>query len=282
MRPLCHIIITMTDVELIERLTQHARNVRRQTIAATTAAGSGHPTSSFSETEILVSLFFSVLKHDPSNPSWEARDRFVLSKGHGAPGLFAVLAEAGYIPPEELLTLRKLGSRLQGHPTPHCPGVEAATGALGQGLSFSTGLALAAKLKKVSWRVYTLLGDGEIHEGQVWEAAMTAAKYKLDNLTAIIDANNISQSGTLDEIKPIAPVVAKWKAFGWNCLDIDGHDFSQLIDAFEAAINYHGGPSMIVARTVKGKGVSFLENAMGWHGKALNPDQAEKAYEELS
>ncbi len=272
----------MTDTEFIDRLTQHARNVRRHTIAATTAAGSGHPTSSFSETEILVTLYFHVLRHDPKKPAWDKRDRFVLSKGHGAPGLFAVLTEAGYISSEELLTLRTFGSRLQGHPTPHCPGVEAATGALGQGLSFCTGLALSARLKEADWRVYTLLGDGENHEGQVWEAAMTAAKYELDNLTAIIDANTISQSGPLVEIKPIEPIVEKWIAFGWNCLEVDGHDFSALIDAFGAARSHRGSPTMIIARTIKGKGVSFLENAMGWHGKALNDEQAEEAYKELT
>lgn len=258
----------MLDQTVIEDLKSHARSVRYHTIRATTAAGSGHPTSSFSETEILVTLYFHVLNHDPENPIWNDRDRFVLSKGHGAPGLFAVLAEAGYIPFEELTSLRKLGSRLQGHPTPHCPGVEVSTGALGQGLSFSIGLALAARLKQADWRIYTLLGDGETHEGQVWEAALTAAKYKLSNLTAIIDYNNISQSGTIEEMKPLEPVVAKWTAFGWNCLDVDGHEFSELINAFEVADQNQNGPTMIIARTIKGKGVSFLENAMGWHGKA--------------
>jgi transketolase len=272
----------MTNTELIERLKEHAKNIRYHTVASTTTAGSGHPTSSFSETEILVTLFFHVLNHRPQEHDWDDRDRFILSKGHGAPGLFATLAEAGYFPHEELSTLRKLGSRLQGHPTPHCPGVEAATGALGQGLSFSAGLALAARLKDVDWRIYTLLGDGEVHEGQVWEAAMTAAKYKLDNLTGIMDANDISQSGPVEEIKPIEPIVEKWKAFGWNCLDVDGHDFAQLIEAFDSAKTYRGAPTMIVARTVKGKGVSFLEHAMGWHGKALSEEQAKEAYEELS
>lgn len=272
----------MPNTDLIEKLKEHARNVRYQTVVATTAAGSGHPTSSFSETEILVSLYFHVLNHKPADPDWEDRDRFVLSKGHGAPGLYAVLAEAGYFPREELKTLRKLGSRLQGHPTPLCPGVEVSTGALGQGLSFSVGLALAGRLKDADWHVYTLLGDGETNEGQVWEAAMTAARYKLDRLTAITDYNNISQSGTLAEIKPIEPIVDKWKAFGWNCLDVDGHSFTELLDAFDAAKSYQKGPTMIVARTIKGKGVSFLENAMGWHGKALNADQAEAAYQELT
>jgi len=222
------------------------------------------------------------MRFDPANPGLDDRDRFVLSKGHGAPGLYAVLAEAGFFPKEELLTLRKLGSRLQGHPTPACPGVEVATGALGQGLSFSIGLALSARLKHASWRVYTLLGDGENHEGQVWEAAMTAAKYRLSNLTAVLDYNDISQSGTLEEIKPIEPIVDKWRAFGWHCLSIDGHDFTQLLSAFDSARSTTDKPTMIVARTIKGKGVSFLENAPGWHGKALNAEQAEQALEELT
>jgi transketolase len=272
----------MSNPELISQLQKRSQAVRRSIIASTTAAGSGHPTSSFSETEILVALYFHVLRHDPARPDWEGRDRFVLSKGHGAPGLYAVLAEAGYFPKEELLTLRKLGSRLQGHPTPECPGVEVSSGALGQGLSFSVGMALAARLKQADWRVYTLLGDGENHEGQVWEAAMTAAKFRLANLTAILDFNHISQSGTLEQIKPIEPIADKWRAFGWNCLDVDGHDYDELLRAFDSARDFEDGPTMIVARTIKGKGVSFLENAMGWHGKALNQEQAQQAYDELS
>lgn len=272
----------MADNALVSTLQSRARAVRRSIVRATTAAGSGHPTSSFSETEILVALYFHVLRHRPQDPDWEDRDRFILSKGHGAPGLFAVLAEAGYFPKEELETLRQLGSRLQGHPTPHAPGVEVSTGALGQGLSFSNGLALAARLKGASWRVYTLMGDGELHEGQVWEAAMTASKYKLDNLTGIIDYNHISQSGTLTTIKPVAPLADKWRAFGWHAVEVDGHDLGALLDAFEAAQGIEGQPTMIVADTIKGKGVSFLENAMGWHGKAMDAEQAARALEELS
>lgn len=272
----------MADSLLVGTLSDRSRSVRRNIIRATTAAGSGHPTSSFSETEILVALYFHILRHRPQEPDWQDRDRFVLSKGHGAPGLFAVLAEAGYFPLEELETLRQFGSRLQGHPTPHCPGVEVASGALGQGLSFSNGLALAARLKGADWRVYTLMGDGELHEGQVWEAAMTAAKYQLDNLTGIIDYNHISQSGTLSYIKPVAPLVDKWRAFGWHTAEIDGHDLSAVVDALEAAQRVEGQPAMIVAHTTKGKGISFLEDAMGWHGKAMDPDQAARALEELS
>ncbi len=269
------------EKEGIALLRQKARAVRRNIIRATTRAGSGHPTSSLSEVEILVSLYFHIMRHNPADPAWSARDRFVLSKGHGAPGLYAVLAEAGYFPLEELWSLRKLGSRLQGHPTPQCPGVEVATGALGQGLSFANGLALAARLKEADWRVYVLLGDGESHEGQIWEAAMTAAKYGLDNLTAILDYNKITQSGTIDQIKPLAPVAAKWRAFGWQAIEVDGHRFEELLPAFSQALATRGQPSIIIAHTVKGKGVSFLEQAMGWHGKALNTQQAEAALAEI-
>ncbi len=271
----------MANKDLIQSLEGRAQAVRRKIVQATTAAGSGHPTSSFSETEILVALYFHILRHRPEDPSWEDRDRFILSKGHGAPGLFAVLAEAGYFPADELESLRALGSRLQGHPTPHAPGVEVSTGALGQGLSFSNGLALAGRLKGANWRVYTLMGDGELHEGQVWEAAMTAAKYKLDNLTGMVDYNHISQSGKLSDIKHLVPLAEKWRAFGWHTVEIDGHDLGAIVEALEAARGFEGRPSMIIAHTVKGKGVSFLENAMGWHGKAMDPEQAARALEEL-
>jgi transketolase len=272
----------MGQEAIIQALERRARSVRRSIIRSTTAAASGHPTSSLSETDLLVALYFHVLRHNPQDPTWEDRDRFILSKGHGAPGLFAVLAEAGYFPDDELLTLRKLGSRLQGHPTPHAPGVEVATGALGQGLSFSIGLALSARLKQADWRVFVMLGDGENHEGQVWEAALTAAKYRLGNLTAILDYNDMSQSGTLEQIKPLAPLREKWQAFGWHALEIDGHDFTEILPAFEEAQQVQDQPTMIVARTIKGKGVSFLENAHGWHGKAANQEQADQALEELA
>jgi len=269
------------DEQVIADLSDHARNIRRNIIRSTTAAGSGHPTSSLSEVELLVALYFHELRHDPRNPGWPERDRFILSKGHGAPGLYAVLAEAGYFPVTELATLRKIDSRLQGHPTPHAPGVEVATGALGQGLSFSNGLALAARLQGAAWRVYTLLGDGEMHEGQVWEAALTAAKYRLDHLTALCDHNNVTQSGTIDEIKPVKPLADKWRTFGWHAIDIDGHDFRQILNALAEARNTHGRPTMIVAHTVKGKGVSFMEHVVSWHGRAANAEQARQALEEI-
>lgn len=273
--------MTTIDPETLARLVDHARNVRRNIIRATAAAGGGHPTSSFSATELLVALYCHAMRHDHRRPDWPERDRFVLSKGHAAPGLYAVLAECGYFPESELTTLRKLDSRLQGHPTPDAPGVEVATGALGQGLSFASGLALAARLQGATWRVYVLLGDGEMHEGQVWEAAMTVAKYRLDNLTAICDYNHATQTGTIEVTKPLAPLADKWRAFGWHVVEIDGHDFGQILAALHEARQVSGQPTMIVAETVKGKGVSFLENAIGWHGRAPNAEQAARALEEI-
>lgn len=269
------------DEQTLAGLRDHARNVRRNIIRATAAAGGGHPTSSLSATEILVALYFSEMRHAPRQPDWPDRDRFILSKGHGAPGLYAVLAEAGYLPEAELTTLRKFGSRLQGHPTPAAPGVEVATGALGQGLSFSGGLALAARLKGASWRVYTMLGDGEMHEGQVWEAALTAAKYRLGNLCALCDNNGFSQTGALEVTKPLAPLTDKWRAFGWHVLEIDGHDFEQILDALGHARRTTDKPTMIVAHTIKGKGISFMENVAGWHGRAPDAEQAACALEEI-
>lgn len=266
---------------IIANLKTRARAVRRHIIRATTVAGSGHPTTSLSETELLVALYFGVMRHNPRDPAWPERDRFVLSKGHGAPGLYAVLAEAGYFPVEELNTLRQIDSRLQGHPTPDAPGVEVATGALGQGLSFSNGLALAARLQHATWRVYTLLGDGEMDEGQVWEAALTAAKYRLDNLTALCDHNHLQQSGTNDEIKPIDPLPDKWRAFGWHVIEIDGHDFRAILDALAEARSTTGRPTMIIANTVKGKGVSFMEHGVDWHGRAASAEQSEQALKEI-
>ncbi len=273
--------MTFLDEATLARLAAHARNVRRNIIRGTAAAGGGHPTSSLSATELLVALYCHEMRHDPQRPAWPERDRFVLSKGHAAPGLYAVLAECGYFHEAELLTLRKLDSRLQGHPTPEAPGVEVATGALGQGLSFAVGLALAARLKGASWRTYVLLGDGEMHEGQVWEAAMTAAKYGLDRLTAICDYNHVTQTGPIEVTKPLAPLAEKWRAFGWHVVEIDGHDFGQILAALAEARQTAGRPTMIVATTVKGKGVSFFEHVVGWHGRAPNAEQAARALEEI-
>lgn len=263
-------------------LIAKAKEIRRHIIEMTTIAGSGHPTSSFSSVEIMVALYFRVLRYNPHSSNWEDRDRFILSKGHAAPVLYAVLAEAGYIPIDELKTLRKMGSRLQGHPAVELPGVEVASGALGQGLSVANGIALAGKLDGKDYRVYALLGDGELDEGQIWEAAMSAVKYGLDNLAAIIDYNGLQQTGPIDEVMPLEPLTAKWHAFGWHVLETNGHDFSQIFLALEEAKAARGRPSVIVAHTVKGKGVSFLENALGWHGKALSAAQAAQALAELA
>lgn len=270
------------DEQALASLAQHAHNVRRNIILSTAAAGGGHPSSSLSSTELLVALYFQAMRVDPANPGRPDRDRFILSKGHAAPGLYAVLAEAGYFPQAELTTLRKFGSRLQGHPTPLAPGVEVATGALGQGLSFSVGLALAGRLKGANYRVYTLMGDGELGEGQVWEAALTAAKYRLGSLCAMIDYNHATQTGPTDVTKPLDPLADKWRAFGWHALEVDGHDLDQICAALAEAEMVADRPTMIVARTIKGKGVSFMEHSVGWHGRAPNAAQTAAALEELA
>ncbi|OGS05581.1 MAG: transketolase [Elusimicrobia bacterium RIFCSPLOWO2_12_FULL_59_9] len=267
----------------IPRLEKIARELRVDVIRMLEAAGSGHPGGSFSEMEILVALYFHRLRHDPKNPAWEGRDRLILSKGHGCPGLYACLARAGYFPHEELASLRKIGSRLQGHPDRlRLPGIEVSTGSLGQGLSMAIGMALAAKLDGASWRTYCILGDGEIQEGQIWEAAMAAPKFNLDNLTVILDHNNGQIDGPVEEIMPLAPLPEKWKAFNWHVQCIDGHDFKEIFAALETADAVQGKPHAILAKTVKGKGVSFMEHQIEWHGKAPNREQAEKAVAELA
>jgi transketolase len=246
-------------------------------------AGSGHPGGSLSGVEIVTALFFHVLRLRPEEPEWPERDRFILSKGHAAPLLYAALAERGFFPREELLTLRKLGSRLQGHPVRNkAPGVEASTGSLGQGLSVGLGIALAGRLDRRDYRVYVLLGDGESEEGQVWEAAMAAAHYRAGNLTAILDFNGLQIDGRIQEVMSPLPLPDKWEAFGWAVREVDGHDFRELLEAFEWAKGVHDRPSMIIARTVKGKGVSFMEDVADWHGKAPSREQAEQALGELS
>jgi transketolase len=247
------------------------------------AAGSGHPGGSLSAVEILCALYFRIMRHNPQDPAWPDRDRFVLSKGHGVPVLYAVLAECGYLPVEELVTLRKVGSRLQGHSFAGSPpGVEMSAGSLGQGLSYCVGQALAARLDGRDSRVYCLLGDGELDEGQVWEAAMAAAHYSLDNLTAIVDRNGVQNDDFCKNVMRTDPLPDKWQAFGWHVQEVDGHDLSQVIDALETARNVRGRPSVIIAQTVKGKGVSFMENSAEWHGKAPNPEQTERALAELA
>ena len=259
-----------------------AKKLRRHIITMIAKAGSGHPGGSLSAVEIVTVLYFSVMRHDPRKPQWPNRDRFVLSKGHAAPLLYAALAEAGYFAASELLTLRRLDSRMQGHTDKGVtPGVEMSAGALGQGLSFGIGAALAARLDGKDYRVYVLLGDGECNEGQVWEAAMAAAHYGLDNLTAIVDRNRLQIDGWCCDVMNTEPMADKWRAFGWHVIEVDGHDVGQLLEAFGAAKKVDGRPTVIVARTTKGKGVSFMEDKVGFHGKAPSPQQAEQALKEL-
>jgi transketolase len=286
-------LITASSVEDIEAV---AKRTRRHIITMLAAAGSGHPGGSLSAVEILSALYFRILRHNPAEPLWPDRDRFILSKGHAVPALYAVLAECGYFPEEELMTLRKLGSRLQGHafayfppgteglctPIQSPPGIEMCAGSLGQGLSYSIGQALAARLDGRGYRVHCLMGDGELDEGQVWEAAMAAAHYALDNLVAIIDRNRIQNDGFVDDIMRTDPLPAKWQSFGWHVIEVDGHNVSQLIDAFEAARTVKGKPTVIIAHTIKGKGVSFMENTATWHGRAPTPEEAERALAELA
>ena len=268
--------------ELLKKLRKIANRVRKHIIKMTGLAKSGHPGGSLSAADIMTVLFFYKMKHDPRNPDWEERDIFILSKGHASPVLYAVLAESGYFPVEELWQFRKLTSHLQGHPDRlMTPGVEMSTGSLGQGLSVANGVALAFKLDRSPRRVYVLLGDGEIQEGQIWEAAMTAAHYKLDNLTAIIDYNRLQIDGPVDKVKSLEPLADKWKAFGWEVIEIDGHDMVQIIEALEKAEKIKGKPTVIIAHTVKGKGVSFMENKVKFHGVAPSEEEMKKALEEL-
>jgi transketolase len=275
--------LTLTQTSDIKELREVARRLRVKIIEMTTAAGSGHPSTSLSSVEIVTALHFSRMRWDPHNAGWDDRDRFILSKGHGVPVLYAAYAEAGAIPEEELKTLRQTGSRLQGHPDPvRLPFVEAATGSLGQGLSIALGLAMAAKLDKASWRTYCLLGDGECEEGQVWEAAMSAPRFELDNLCAIVDFNKIQQTSSVEKILPtLNPLPDKWRAFSWHVIECDGHDIEALFSAFDEAAATKGKPTVVIAHTVKGKGVSFMENSTEWHGKAPNAEQEEQAIEEI-
>lgn len=265
------------------QLKEIAKQIRRDIITMITEAKSGHPGGSLSMTDILTVLYFQQMRYNPKNPQWEERDRFILSKGHGCSALYACLARAGYFPPEELLTFRKLNTRLQGHPAldKGLPGIENTSGSLGQGLSIACGIALAGRLDKKNYRVYCLLGDGELNEGQVWEAILTVAHYKLDNLCAIVDYNGFQLDGRVEQIKNIIPLVNKWQAFGWKTIEIDGHNYAEIDNAFEEAKKIKGSPAVIIARTTKGKGVSFMEGDNQWHGKAPTREQAEKAIQEL-
>ncbi|MBI2831285.1 MAG: transketolase [Chloroflexi bacterium] len=267
----------------LEEMQAVARKLRRHIVSMIGKAGSGHPGGSLSAVEIITALFFHVMRHKPSDLCWPERDRFILSKGHAAPLLYASLAECGYYPPEELATLRRLGSRLQGHVDRTCtPGVEMSAGALGQGLSFGIGVALAGRLNSQDYHVYVLLGDGECDEGQVWEAAMAAAHFKVDNLTAIVDNNGIQLDGWNRDIMNLEPFGKKWEAFGWQVIEVDGHDLSRLVDALEKAKRVEGKPAVVIAHTIKGKGVSFMENKVDFHGKAPDAAQLELAMKELA
>ena len=266
----------------IKEMEAIAKRLRRHIISMTGKAGSGHPGGSLSAVEIVTTLYFRLLRHKPKDPQWSDRDRFILSKGHAAPLLYTALAECGYFPVEELTTLRQLDSRLQGHTDRTVtPGVEMSAGALGQGLSFAIGVALAGRLNSQDYRVYVLLGDGECDEGQVWEAAMSAAHFKVDNLAAIVDNNGQQIDGWNRDVMNLEPFNKKWQAFGWHVIEVDGHNFTQLIDAFDQAKLVKGRPTVIIAHTTKGKGVSFMENNPDFHGKAPNAEQVEIALKEL-
>ena len=261
---------------------EHAKNIRKNIIKMVGAAGSGHPGGSLSMTDIVSVLYFEVLNIDPKNPKWEKRDRLVLSKGHAAPGLYAALAERGYYDEEELLSLRKFGSKFQGHPDmKKVPGVDMSTGSLGQGLSAANGMAIASKLKGVDNTIYCIMGDGEVQEGMIWEAAMSAAHYKLDNLVGIIDLNGLQIDGSNDEVMRINPIDEKFKAFGWNVLVIDGHNYDEIRSALAKSSRVEEKPTVIIAKTVKGRGVSFMENNVNWHGSAPKGDQIIEALKEI-
>lgn len=273
--------MTIADAQ-IERLRDQARQIRILVLKMLTKAGSGHTGGSLSAVEVITALYFQKMRIRPQDPTWEDRDRFVLSKGHGCPALYAAMALAGFFPIEELMTLRQMDSRLQGHPDMRMlPGIDFSTGSLGQGLSVANGMALAARLDNKDLRVYVLMGDGEIQEGQIWEAAMAASHYKIDNLCGILDFNKLQIDGQVLEVMSIAPVADKWKSFGWEVMEVDGHDFSQILPALNRAEEVKGKPSLIIAHTIKGKGVSFMENQSKYHGVAPTKDELKKALLEL-
>ncbi|WP_035293870.1 transketolase [Clostridium sp. KNHs214] len=265
-----------------EKLREVATQIRIDIIEMIAQSKSGHPGGSLSCTDILTTLYFDKMNIEPENPHWEGRDRLVLSKGHAAPALYATLAERGYFDKKHLSTLRKYGSILQGHPDIHStPGIDMTTGSLGQGLSAANGIALAGKLNKIDYKVYAILGDGEIQEGQIWEAAMTSSHYDLDNLVVFIDNNGLQIDGRNEDVKNIYPIDKKFEAFGWHVINIDGHNFDEIKNALDEAKAAKGKPTVIVAKTVKGKGVSFMENQASWHGVAPKPEEKEKALAQL-
>lgn len=265
----------------IKQLKKKAVEIRKDILNMLYAAGSGHAGGSLSLVEILLTLYYYSLEHNPKKPLWKERDKLLLSKGHGCPALYAVLADRGYFPREELWTLRKMGSRLQGHPQIGLPGLEISSGSLGQGLSIANGMALADRLDGIDSRVYCIMGDGETNEGQVWEAAMTASHYKLDKVCGIIDFNGMQIDGFCCDVKDMKPYLKKWEDFGWHATEVNGHDFDKLMDAFDLAETIKKKPQVIIAHTVKGKGVSFMENQVKWHGIAPKKDELERALKEL-
>ena len=268
--------------EQLRALKDRARRIRIDILKALHGCGSGHTGGSLSATDIMTTLYFHTMRHDPKRPDGKERDNFILSKGHAAPLLYTTLAHAGYIDSAELCTLRKLGSRLQGHPdSKHLPGVEISTGSLGQGLSVACGLALAHKLDKAPNRVYALLGDGELQEGQIWEAAMTAAHYKLDNLCALVDNNGLQIDGPVEKVMGVEPITDKFRAFGWDVLDVDGHDIAAIAAALDGAREAKDRPTAIVCRTIKGKGCSLFEGKVEYHGTAPSKEELETAMKEL-
>ena len=266
----------------IEELKKMAAVIRGDIIEMICTAAAGHPGGSLSSADIVTALYFRIMRIDPEEPGWPDRDRFILSKGHACPVWYAALAERGYFDKSHLATLRRLDSILQGHPTMNkTPGIDMTAGSLGHGLSAGLGMALSGKLRKKDYHVYIIIGDGESQEGSIWEAAMAGAKWKLNNLTAILDRNNLQNDYTVDEVMPIEPVADKWQAFGWNVLEIDGHNMEAIVNALEKAKSVKEAPTMIIANTVKGKGVSFMENVCEWHGKAPAQDEATQALKEI-
>lgn len=270
------------DQARVEELKQMAHRIRCDIIWMLVHAQSGHPGGSLSATDFGVALYFYALKHNPKDACWPERDRVIFSKGHVGPLIFSLLAESGYIPRAELTTFRKFDSRLQGHPTMECPGIEVGTGSLGQGLSVAVGMALGLRMDGKASRVYCIMGDGENQEGSTWEAIMSAGHFKLDNLCVILDNNGLQIDGWVEDVMGLQPLADKWRAFRWNVIEIDGHDMVQCVKAFDDAKAFRGKPTIIIAKTVKGKGVSFMENQAGWHGKAPKPDEARKALQELA
>ena len=265
-----------------KELEQKAKKVRQDIIEEVYSAKSGHPGGSLSIADILTVLYFREMNIQPENPDWEERDRFVLSKGHCSPALYSCLANRGFFPVEDLKTFRNINSYLQGHPDKNkVPGVDMTTGSLGQGLSAANGMAIAGKIDQKDYRVYCVLGDGEIEEGQIWEAAMAASQYKLDNLCVIVDNNNLQIDGTIEEVMSSYPIDEKFRSFGFQVINIDGHDIEEIIKAFEVAKNVKGKPTCIIAKTTKGKGITFMENQAGWHGKAPNEEQYQQAMKEM-